>query len=99
MPEQVPVRSVRTGGGDHLEVATPEEAHVAALRRERAGYLRYGKTDRAEQVAAELRRLGQEVDEPGPAPAPAEPPALETAAESAPRQRTTPRRSGGGKKS
>ncbi len=87
MPEQVPVRSVRTGGVDHLEVATPEEAHVAALRRERAGYLRYGKTDRAEQVTAELQRLG--ADE---APqTPSQPPVLENTADRTPRQRTAGR--------
>lgn len=58
MPEQVPVRSIRTGGLDHLEVATPEEAYVAALLREREGYARYGRSERVDAVDAELDRLG-----------------------------------------
>ncbi|GIH91946.1 hypothetical protein ACFFMN_33930 [Planobispora siamensis] len=89
MPEQIPVRSVRTGGIDHMYVPTPEEAQVEALRRERDGYVRRGLDDRAEQVAAELRRLGAEEAAGGEAErvAPAAPP-LENAAENAPRQRT-----------
>ncbi|MBO4274130.1 hypothetical protein [Microbispora triticiradicis] len=88
MPEQVPVRSVRNGGVDHLEVATPGEAHIAALRRERAGYLTQGRTDRAEQVAAELERLGAPAD---PAPREGDGP-LEDTAERTPRQRAVTRR-------
>lgn len=34
------------------------QAQIDALLIERAGYLRYGKTDRADQVTAELKRLG-----------------------------------------
>jgi hypothetical protein len=89
MPDQVPVRSVRTGGIDHMEVATPEEAYVAALRRERDGYVRYGKTDRADAVSAELRRLG--VEEPSSERQTAHPPVLENAADRTPRQRTATR--------
>lgn len=40
---------------------TPEEQkerHVAALKRERAGYVAAGKTARVEAVDTELRRLG-----------------------------------------
>jgi len=89
MPEQIPVRSVRTGGTDHMEVATPAEAYVEALRRERDGYVQRGMTERAAQVAAELRRLGVEEAAGGEAErvAPVAPP-LENAAESTPRQRT-----------
>ncbi|WP_068925020.1 hypothetical protein [Planobispora rosea] len=89
MPEQVPVRSVRTGGTDYLELPTPEEAQIEALRREREGYMRRGLTDRAAQVAAELRRLGAEEAAGGEAERTApHPPPLENAAENAPRQRT-----------
>jgi hypothetical protein len=58
VPEQVPVRSVRTGGVDHIEVDTPNEAYVAALLREREGYARYDRADRVAAVDAELARLG-----------------------------------------
>ncbi len=81
MPERVPVRSTRTGGTDYVELATPDEAYVEGLRRERAGYLRYGKSERAEQVAAELRRVGADVDEAAP---------TETVVERAPVERAVP---------
>lgn len=76
MPEQVPVRSVRTGGVDHIEVPTAEEAYVAALLREREGYARYDRKERVAAVDAELQRLGVTRDDvhdgtetvaPGPA--------------------------------
>ncbi|MFJ7523905.1 hypothetical protein ACIQ1S_03170 [Streptomyces griseus] len=35
-----------------------EAAYVAALQREREGYTRYGRKDRAAAVDAELKRLG-----------------------------------------
>lgn len=35
-----------------------EAAYVDALRREREGYTRYGREDRAAAVEAELKRLG-----------------------------------------
>lgn len=41
--------------------ASPEAtkaAHVAALQRELGGYVAAGKTDRADAVRAELKRLG-----------------------------------------
>ncbi|MEU8270834.1 hypothetical protein AB0B89_27210 [Sphaerisporangium sp. NPDC049002] len=91
MPEQVPVRSVRTGGIDHLEEATPQEAYVAALRREREGYVRYGKTDRAAAVTAELRRFGAETAAVSQCPEQPRPPTLENTADSTPRQRTATR--------
>jgi len=90
MPEQVPVRSVRTGGIDHMEVLTPEEAQIAALRREREGYVRRGLDERAAQVAAELRRLGAE-DGAAERGMPAAPP-LEDAADRTPRQRAARRK-------
>ncbi|MFI6819262.1 hypothetical protein ACIBG7_43225 [Nonomuraea sp. NPDC050328] len=107
MPEQVPVRSVRTGGIDYVELPTPEEATIAALRREREGYLRYGKSDRAAQVEVELRRLGASVDPVDPVDPdehePAEPPESEseagggeqeTAVDNEPRERAVPARKG-----
>lgn len=44
-----------------------EEAHIEALHRERAGYVRYGRDDRAEEVAAELLRLGASLERAVPA--------------------------------
>lgn len=43
------------------------DALIAALQRERDGYLQYGRTERADQVAAVLAELGAPVaeDEPG----------------------------------
>lgn len=35
-----------------------QDAYIAALRRERAGYVRYSRTDRVAAVDAELERLG-----------------------------------------
>jgi hypothetical protein len=58
VPEQVPVRSVRTGGVDYMQVDSPEEAYVAALLREREGYVRYDRKERVAAVDAELARLG-----------------------------------------
>jgi hypothetical protein len=37
------------------------EAYVEALRREHAGYIQHGRTDRADQVADVLAELGIEV--------------------------------------
>lgn len=65
MPDQIPVRSVRTGGLDHIEVPTADEAARAALLRERAGYVQRNLPDRVAAVDAELARLG----EPAPPPA------------------------------
>lgn len=41
-------------------------AYIEALRRERAGYLQLGHTDRAEQVSAVLAELGAAVDTDAP---------------------------------
>ena len=46
-----------------------EAAHEAALRRELAGYQAAGKTYRAAQVKAELKRYGFRVDADKPAKA------------------------------
>jgi hypothetical protein len=40
---------------------SPEQ--LEALKREREGYLTYGKDDRAKAVAAELRAAGVDVDD------------------------------------
>jgi hypothetical protein len=58
MPELIPVRSVRTGGLDHIEVPTRDEALIAALVRERDGYRRTGRDAQALEVDVELDRLG-----------------------------------------
>lgn len=44
-----------------------QAAYAAALQRELEGYVRSGKTERAAQVRAELRRLGVKADDPKPA--------------------------------
>jgi hypothetical protein len=63
MPDMVPVRAVRTGGLDFMEVPTQHEALVASLLRERAGYVQRGLPDRAAAVDAELRRIGYQPDD------------------------------------
>lgn len=45
-------------GDQGFTPAEQKERHVAALRRERAGYLAAGKTARVEAVDAEFERLG-----------------------------------------
>jgi hypothetical protein len=62
---------------DDARAAAAKRETAAALRREHAGYVRYGRGDRAELVAAELKAIGEP---------------LEDAAESAPRQRAAPKR-------
>lgn len=62
---------------DEERAAAARRAHVEALRRERDGYARYGRADRAAVVAEELARLGAPVED---------------AAESAPRERAVPKR-------
>jgi len=50
--------------------ASPEAqkaALIAAYQRELAGYVASGKTDRADQVRAELKRLGVKADADKPA--------------------------------
>lgn len=49
-----------------------EAAYIDALQREREGYTRYGRKDRASDVDAELKRLGAPFER-------AVPPPLETA--------------------
>ncbi|MFE3381924.1 hypothetical protein [Streptomyces anulatus] len=44
------------------------DAYVEALRREREGYARYGRKDRAAEVDAELKRLGVPLERAVPAP-------------------------------
>ncbi|MFI6270729.1 hypothetical protein [Micromonospora zamorensis] len=58
MPDRIEVRAVRNGGVDHIEVPTADEALVAALLRERAGYVTRSRPDRVAAVDAELNRLG-----------------------------------------
>jgi hypothetical protein len=45
-------------------VSKTEDPMIAALLRERAGYVQFGKKDRIKAVDAELKRLGHEPDEP-----------------------------------
>ena len=42
----------------------PDPAWVAALKAELAGYRRYGRTDRAKDVEAELKAIGATVPPP-----------------------------------
>jgi FixJ family two-component response regulator len=64
MPERIPVRAVKNGGLDFIEVPTREEAWIAALRRERHGYEVHGNAEGVALVDAELARLGAPVTEP-----------------------------------
>ncbi|MGW8703232.1 hypothetical protein ACWGOK_41075 [Streptomyces eurythermus] len=75
MSEMETATNVPTGEPVVTEVPTADEAYVAALRRERAAYMTYGRPDRVDAVDAELNRLGAEV--PG---------GSETAVESKPRR-------------
>jgi hypothetical protein len=102
MPEQETAANVRTGETVTREVATADEALVAALLREREGYARRDREDRVQAVDAELERLGYVWEEKvvddgedadadgkdGPPAPPADPVAepKETAAESKPRR-------------
>lgn len=72
MPERETATNVRTGETVVSEVLTADEAYIASLRRERAGYATHGRKDRVAAVDAELKRCGA-----GPE---------ETAAESKPRR-------------
>lgn len=58
MPEKQTATNVRTGGTVETEVPTADEAHVAALLREREGYATHGRDERVKAVDAELKRLG-----------------------------------------
>lgn len=78
MPEKETATNVRTGEPVTTEVPSADEAHVAALLREREGYERYERADRVAAVDDELKKLG--VDVPGP---------QETAVESKPRRTAT----------
>ncbi|MDJ0461558.1 hypothetical protein [Streptomyces sp. H27-C3] len=45
-----------------------DDAYIDALYREREGYTRYGRKDRASEVAAELKRLGAPLERAVTAP-------------------------------
>ncbi|MFF4166875.1 hypothetical protein [Streptomyces sp. NPDC001741] len=45
-----------------------EAAYIDALHREREGYARYGRKERAAEVEAELKRLGAPLERAVPAP-------------------------------
>ncbi|MFE7804015.1 hypothetical protein ACFU51_04975 [Streptomyces sp. NPDC057430] len=57
-PELETATNVRTGETVVTPRPTLEAAYVDALRRERAGYVTYGRTDRVAAVDAELERWG-----------------------------------------
>lgn len=59
---------------DAQRAALARQAHIAALRREHEGYVRYGHQERAAEVETELKRMG----------------ALTTAAEATPRRTAVP---------
>lgn len=74
---------------DEERAVQANHAQAAALRREHAGYIQRGQTDRAKSVAAALKQLGAPLKEPVAAPPAAERAAAEPtrdAAESAPRE-------------
>lgn len=81
MPEQETATNVRTGGTVTNEVPTADEAYIASLRRERAAYVAYDRTDRVAAVDAELERWGAGPEDSEPETAP-----KENAAESKPRR-------------
>lgn len=63
MPDKETATSVRTGQTVTTEVPTADESYVAALLREREGYLRRGRENRVADVDAELERMGYEWEE------------------------------------
>ncbi|GKQ34590.1 hypothetical protein [Streptomyces sp. A012304] len=75
MPDKEQATNVRTGEDVVTEVPTADEAYVQALLREREGYVRHDRADRAAAVDAELKRLGVAVSD-----------GQETAVESKPRR-------------
>lgn len=58
MPDKQETTNVRTGETVVTELPTAEEAYVAALLREREGYVVHGLDDRVQGVDAELERVG-----------------------------------------
>jgi len=66
VPDQIPVRSVRTNGLDFIEVPTADEAYIAALRNEARSYRARGWMAKAEAVDAEIRRLTGEPEQTEP---------------------------------
>jgi hypothetical protein len=69
MPDRIPVRAIRNGGLDYIEVPTQAEGTVAALLVERRGYVMRGLPDRVAQVDAELARYGAKPPTPDMRPA------------------------------
>jgi FixJ family two-component response regulator len=63
MPDRIPVRAVRNGGLDFIEVPTRDEQLIAALLRERAGYVVRNLPERIAAVDVELHRLGHQPNE------------------------------------
>lgn len=61
-PDTETAVNVRTGATVTTTVPSGQDAYVAALLRERAGYLAYGRRERAADVDAELKRLGIKPD-------------------------------------
>jgi hypothetical protein len=68
MPDRETAVNVRTGETAVTEVPTAQEAVVAALLRERAGYVLRGLDARVEAVDAELERLGAPQPKPAKTP-------------------------------
>lgn len=58
MPDRIPVRAVRNGGVDYIDVPTLDETWIAAYQKEHEDYLTKGDADGAALVEEELRRLG-----------------------------------------
>jgi len=68
MPDQVEVTVVRNGGKDVMVVPTREEAQIAAILSDRAGYISAGHFHLIPACDETLRWLGYEGDLPAYGP-------------------------------
>lgn len=64
MPDRVEVTVVRNGGTDFMEVPTREEAQIAAILSDRAGYISAGHLHLIPACDETLRYLGYEGELP-----------------------------------
>ncbi|MDQ0795577.1 hypothetical protein [Streptomyces sp. B1I3] len=67
-PEPAPPAKADRPAGEPQERTAVEAVYVDALQREREGYTRYSRKDRAADVEAELRRLGAPFERAVPQP-------------------------------
>lgn len=64
MPDRIEVTVVRNGGQDFLEVPTAQEAQIAAILFDRAGYISAGHFHLIPGIDATLAYLGYEGELP-----------------------------------